>query len=206
MLYVSQNYGNYRYGIVDSEDDSEEIVSIDELHDIVNLGVSIRGVKTNITETSGGTMRTIYHVFPVQNPETMTVAQTKLAVLSKVHVCVYHDTVTSVTWNPNEIIKPVTIRLSDYGRVLGHLALSNNFADDGGSKLIVILDDKFHIHQNTIPQARTFGQLGVVFDLREVVQEQLARVIYWGVRAEFDPDSRIIDNPERLQRLGDRYW
>lgn len=206
MLYVSQNYGDHLYGVVDSEDDTEEIVSIDKLHDIVNLGVSIKGVKTRTIVTSDGVVKSIYFVSPVQNPETMTAAQTKLAVLSRVNVCVYHDIVTSVKWDTNEIMSPVTIRLSDYGHILGRLAFSNNTLDDGGNKLTVILDDKFHIHQNTIPQARTFSQLGVVFDLRELTHEQVARVVYWGVRGEFDPDSRIIDSPERMKRLGDRYW
>ena len=207
MLYISRAVGHGSFGVVDTDDDVEEVVSAQELVKLCksDLGVEITGVKL----TANGT---VYGMRPYQPPETYTKNQVKAQLLQHVDIRVFRGAVSGIFWNANLIKTPITIRLSDFGESCWDGVLIGNDSDSG-VKITLVLDDKICIGEASfrMPFGTNLGPngMGVVFDVREMSDGPSVYNVSQSVfRYSDDPDlfESLIDCPERIKRMVDRHY
>lgn len=208
MLYVSRYVSRDTYGIVDTDDGQEEIVSEEELEGICcDLCLPVLGV----TVYSGAACRYVESILPYQPSWTLTQLQIKTKVLRGVEVCTYQDMVTNVRWNNADIVAPVRIRLSDFGDLCGACILSGN-THARLHKITLVLDDNitfgskvFKLRKDDTYMGR--DGIGVMVDLRDMHDDIMVERAY---RSFFNGDlvnlnSSIIDYEDRkgvmLERL-----
>lgn len=160
MLYISRFAGEDVYGVVDTDDDIENIVSWQELCEAVEThGLDIQGtVLANTKNTILMSCR------PYQLPKYCTKAQAKLKTISKVDLKLWRGEVTSVIFDNEIVEQDITLRLSDYGRRI------SGAAPIGGTFFMlncgptIILDDKVEVYGDSLE----IFMSGVRWDLREM--------------------------------------
>lgn len=212
MLYVSRYIGQEQYGIVDTDDNVEEMADYFKIcHLCQRVGLKIAGVDFDYFKRSAGKI----HVY--QPKSTVTPLQVKTKTLKHIVVTVYKNIITSVTWNIEDITKPVSLRLSDFGTycadflldaVVKTLAQGIINADKykPNQKVTIILDNKLEY------SAGAFGSYGydfsvldrinVVFDLRELDDERATRVYdMLFENSEVVTFKNIVDNDERVVKM-----
>lgn len=197
MLYISRRVGEVRFGIVDTDDMTEEVVDRRILNDIVRLGIPVAGVSTYERVDRNGTTRTcISDITVYQNMDYATTRQAKAKVLQGVDIRTSGTEITFVGWD-EKTVKPGTIvRLSDYGTKCGDSIFEAVPHSDEG-RLTVIIDDKIRVRSKTFYAS---SRSGIVFDIREVNRERVIKWIYheWMTRGvSIDSNKFIIDEPER---------
>lgn len=182
-----------RIGVVDTDDDSEEIVDSVTLSLAVKLGVQVEGVLS----TEGY----LYGVSPYRLPEYNSNAyQSKLA-LTGCNISVWKDMITSISWTCDS-----SVRLSDIAGSVADYVISDNNNNEVGL-LTVVLDDNIKFTKTSFtPLGLGFlgrGCWDVRFDIRELTD---ASVIYGLLLASIDSGTSqedfyasIIDRPERLE-------
>lgn len=204
MFYISRRIGANRYGVVDTEDGHEDVMTYAELDDAVcRLCIEIAGVQ--IKKWNG--VLKIERIDPYIPKSGVTKAQAKLATLSAVDIKVNNGVIVSFEWRnpPNNL--PRVIRLSDYGTSCcgciferAILAYNNGVVDE--RPLTVILDDKLTFDYKTF---RGSSNIPVIFDLREVRNEKTVKYFYKDFITPYLGDSHmrdyVIDIPDRKD-----YW
>ena len=212
MLFLSRcihvDEGEYvgstpAFGVVDTDDGVEQIVSMVELVDAVcNCGLKIEGFELSEYGHSES-------IAPYQDVGSMTAAQTKLLVMNHVLVTTYRGMITGINFNGADVEKPVEIRLSSIGHSCADYLLVNGKNHDS-HKLTLIIDDKLKFTKHSFAAVSRFsGRIGVdgygiVFDLRGLRDDDAAEVIYRNV---FDSGSRtnsIMDSRERRKRMNSK--
>lgn len=206
MLYVSRYVHPKGYGVVDTDDDVEEIVPRDDLYlACCTLGMRIEGVFTEEDDTG---FRYISYAGVFQPKETQTQLQLKTKLLKHVDVLTYKSMITHFRWQCDEISEPVTIRLSDFGTVLADYSLTS-VAPANRHVVTFVFDDKISLGGNNFclctDSSLSIGVngIGVKLDLHEVTNDLLARQIYiasFGYKADEARES-IIDNPDRQESI-----
>ena len=201
MLYVSRYIRSDSYGIVDTDDDVEEVVTQTELLNLVtDYGMKFAGVSTYTAEFPFGTVDYVDKVNIYQDPRYITPLQTKAILLWHVNVTLYKSSITRISWNPDDIEKIVSIRLSDFGdSVCDRVLVGNKWSKLPAVRLIV--DDKVQVTDKSF-DAGVYGsyEYGVRFDLSELSDDYTAKMIYKSV---LGPDRNrqgfnyIIDSEER---------
>ena len=214
MLYISRRVGelasyqgdSFRdgYYIMDTDDGVEEYISVSGLvRAAVTFGLDIAGVAI----TDGHHM----DAMPYQLVDTVTPLQTKLRVMYGINIVVWNDMIVGIDWVGEDLNRPVRVRLSDFATSLGDTILLNRdpIVADSPRNLVLVLDDKivsFSAESLRSGNIEFFGFAhlthGVVYDIRELSSDDLAKEVYKAVAwyCESKKDV-IIDNPERRRRL-----
>lgn len=200
ILHPDDEFANPHYGVVDTDDNVEEIVPwLVIFHACVECGLTIQGVEIRHI----GVVHEITSITPYQSSSTMTPLQAKTALISHVHITVYAGCITSIRWNPEEIQAPVSVRLSDFGSSVSDFCLIfNNYASD--YVVTLALDDKLDFSSVSFsvgaPHFVSAEGLGVKYDLREMLDDAKAEFVYNSVGGTRPLDS-IIDRPDRYNRM-----
>ena len=208
MLYISRYIGSNDYGVVDTDDGVEQRATHQELiRACEKLGLQIAGIQTYTHEFSWGTRTVVERLMTYQVPEMQTPLQVKTSVMRHVDVVVHKGMITNILWHADEITEPPVIRLSDYGDCCGDRILWGN-ANREVHKITLILDDKIKFRPKTFrltakEERWSVGKdgVGVMFDIRELTDNDLARFVYQACLIDEVVDSicfeSIIDSKER---------
>ena len=212
MLYISRRViqdaemdDSLSFGVVDTDDGVETIVSEDQLEYIVNeLHISVKGVAD---ERRFGLI-----VHPYQVPSTASRLQVKFKTLEKISLLTYNNAVTDVYWKSDELRHDVQLRLSDFGDQLDDVFLYSKM-EDKGPLVTFVLDDKlmvirayaFHsgvMSPSFVREAPGWVSFGMKFDLREMTRESMVENVYRQLTT-FSKESRraIIDDKFRKARM-----
>ena len=202
----------HRFGVADTEDGVEEIVTRDDLEYLVRqVGLDISGVYTI------GDLKVISGAFPYQNPYTASVLQTKLHVMYNIDVSVHNNQITSILWDEVYGADSLSLRLSDFAPFCGDMLLYGN---DVRSRfeMTLVFDDKLEsmseysfrldcgLRESMWLDRHTKRGMNIVFDIREVTREDLAFQLYKQVSLYRGcPLETILDNEERKTRMLDWY-
>lgn len=210
MLFISRAIGFNDWGVIDTDDWSEQRVSQKELVDYINIpGIVIEGVDVHYNIELG--IFSTDNVVPYQPAETVTMLQSKTNLLRHVDITVCKSSITRIHIRHKEFTGAVSLRLSDFGTECADLVLKGNMPSAHRHTVTLILDDKIHLndlsffllpYQDKLVSVGTKG-VGVVFDVREVTREETVRNVY---RALLNGDSRefrdsILDDGARKERM-----
>ena len=195
-----------KYAIVDTDDDTETIV---DKHYLEMCALQYKLPISGVSVDKSG--RFMLDAIPYQPVETMTRLQTKMNVLNRVEVTTYKDSITSIVWYPDSLPEPVTLRLSDFASKCADCILWDNLGSHHSVTLII--DDNIEISRDTFrPEVDNVsvvfdGGLGVVFDLRELTNEDTAAKIYSSlVKYKDGSFDNVKDTAERLHRMREKYF
>ena len=186
MLYVSRYDIGDKYGICDSDDMVEEVVTFAKVsYNSYTLGIKIHGVeiKEEKDEIWDELHVRVRRIFAYQVPEYSTRQQAKLKTLYGIDVKVWDGMVTSVTCDERRVSAPVRLRLSDFAAECGSCIFHCN-QDIGFHKLIVVLDDKITFGQYIFNSKSDDyyhpgkSKLGIAIDVSEVSDDEQARFAY----------------------------
>ena len=206
MLYISRRIGVNKWCVVDTEDGTEEAVSINELEEAVcKMGIEIKGVDTTVPPGRKARGLRVYRVNVYQNVDCMRASQMKMNIINGVDIKTNGTEVTSVSWQKLNGRKPVSVRLSDYGASCADYLFSDirEYAYGAESFLTLILDDKIKVRNKSFKRCGTFG---ILFDLRELSDDRMAECVYKEFLAERYVSvtmlkRRVMDRPDRHD-----YW
>ena len=204
-----QSYqGHHAFGVVDSDDGVEELVTRDDLEEIVrNQCIDVAGVE--IMSPS----RLILQILPYQGENPSSVLQTKLSVLRHVNITVYNSTITSFLFRRDKLADGTRVRLSDFADSCGDFLMYGNMSLAAGPIVTIVLDDKiksitdYSFRLDSGNEVSSLGvsavsSLDVMFDLSELTNFELARSVYKQVLAyKGEPLKAVIDSEERKQEM-----
>lgn len=214
MLFVSKRLGSCDYAVFDTDDGVEEVINYDGLNSVIGeYGIDISGVHVHRIDKPGAGQWDFWidKISVFQPAETLSKEQLKLKMLLNVTMSMFGDCITGILWDAWQIIDPVTIRLSDYGKSCSSRLLSGN--ETACCHVVtIVLDDKIKLDPDAfVLEPADLGMIenlgrksyGVVLDLREMTDLEAVRSVYWAVYSTgflFDwgtlSDS-VIDLPER---------
>ena len=175
MLYISRRIGSELFGVVDTDDDTEEVVSTAKLEDCVKRnGLVIEGVERFQD------FRHRARILPQQFADTLSRQQIKARMVYGVDITVYNGAITSILWD--ELKAPATLRLSDFGSELGDCILycHENYSTP---KLTLVFDDGIKslsymsLRVETWHPTSMVKPTGVVIDVSEVSDLNMVRLI-----------------------------
>lgn len=200
VLYISRYVGRYSYGVVDTDDDSESVVSVDVLERaVVKSKLNIEGVVLSDRHSSGD--RRIDSIRPYQMPEYATQLTIKTQTLQGVEVVLWKDAIASISRKP--WCNQTSIRLSDYCTNC-HERIFTLLPRNATNWLRIILDDKIQIMDKTFSKGNySFNDVKVSFDVKEVTDKRLLYRIYTSVGVD-DIDHSIIDLVPRFNMISER--
>lgn len=212
MLFVSRYYRYSSYGVVDTDDGVEEIVSVDTIKQAVfQYGLDIKGVTS--TPGSKRVRAHLLNILAYQRECDLSAAQVKLLTLSGVELTTYCGLITSLRWRNYKGREPLQIRLSDYGTEVADRIFYGNL-DTQPHSITLILDDKLKLNQfsfdcnGLLNHHRVLGRygLGVKLDIREVTDSNTVEMFYEQLFGDpFDWDNfddmamDVIDHEDRKE-------
>lgn len=190
MLFISRYVGAGMYGLVDTDDGCEEIVTKITIENAKKSGVVIHGAED------------IANVMVYQPESTRTMLQIKTITLSHIDVKTYKNKITSVNILSG-IKKPVIIRLSDFGTVCAdYILIANKPATR--LKVLMVLDDKVGFGKGTFWTAPslTLRQMGIALDIHEL-SDDTAIVVYKGLYFKLNKQcfEGIVDTDDRFKYM-----
>lgn len=202
MLYLSRiiqpdNPRYRKYGVVDSDDDTETLVTRAELVDIVlKHKLQVQGVVV-INKKDGS--KDIKVTSPQQIASQTTGRQTKTAVLLGVNVVVYNDEITAIHVNRKVMRDKQRIRLSDFAKKM-NLRAKMYFTGPVSKRVVLVIDDKIEL----LGRLKDFSEVtGVLYDISEVEDLGTIGLFYsalmdCSLRIGYHFDSHVIDRKERM--------
>lgn len=166
LLYYS---GDCRRGyiIVDSDDNTEAIVSSEQLEYYINIGLSIRGI-----ETSGRCPHKVIHTesrYVFRNKAT----EAKMMCLIGAYVVVNGTRVVEIKARGKRTDPPVVLKLSEFANNCGDLSF--NFTEVH-RPIVIVLDDNIKFVADNIPNL--FRYKDVKLDIRDVTKKGVVRDLY----------------------------
>lgn len=214
MLYVSRRVGLGKIGIVDTDDGVETIVGMIELSSMLSsTGLDIKGIKLRKTKLSFTDFRVMGAINVYQSDMYRTLNQAKVCALLKVDVTLFRGVISCISWDNDNIDKPVTVVLSNLASRCGDLVFySQKWV--GEHKVTFVIDNfiefgEFAFRGSRESQKITWDGIGVKFDLRELTDDNKALLIYSAVAnslAEYvDFPETIIDNEARMEAMMRRW-
>lgn len=200
MLYISRRVGGSKYAIVDTDDNTEEVISLRDLGQILDLGLEVKGVEVIETFRRNGQDRIRVKIDVYQNAAYATTRQAKLNVLKGVEIKTSGNIVTSISLRDKELAADTVIRLSDFGSECADcIFVRSGFRNT--PTLTVILDDKIKLKSKSLDMA---CYAGIHFDLTEVTNPKVVQYAYheWlSGHGSLTLAQYITDNKERYE-----YW
>lgn len=168
LLYVSRCYGTKDYGVVDTDDGVETIISYSDLRDaVMKFGIEVIGVEV-IDDTNGVDIQ-IW-----QNPAECTRVQSKYLVLYGLDVKIHNDTIVDVK-SAGLRKDSVRLRLSDLASKCGSRAFRSLILSSR-NEVIIVVDDKVELDATAfrgLPSNRAMRM-----DVSEVTREDLIESFY----------------------------
>lgn len=186
MYYIKQKLGMKKFVVKNTDDNTEEVLSWDEVEIAVcQLGIKIEGVYTRSWHGGSAGPLVVYKVDVYVPPSERTGKEAKLKMLNGVDIKTNNGYIASVSWQKPRDGKMRVVRLSDYGRTLGVAALTSHILGVWSklepSYLTVILDDKLEVMPKTfkkIGDLYSRKNLDIVIDLREVTKPSIINAFY----------------------------
>ena len=199
LLYISRFIGLSKFGVVDTDDNTESIVTYKELSEYcIDLGMDIKGVTLHTVHSRGRQKLGIQSVNVYQNAGTVTRDQAKLKLLRGVDIKNYGGRIVSVDVDVNVIPKDLCIRLSDYGTSCGEY-MFKGMPYTRMKLLTLIVDEKVEVNGKSF---KHFIDRGVCLDMREVTSKKtvdyVAREVASTSRVIPKVYEAVIDEPNRL--------
>lgn len=195
MLYISRRIGYRLYGVVDTDDNVEQTVDRQEIWRVYSK-VPIRGCVVK-----NGALK---DVVPYQSDIYRTAHRDRVQILGNVDVTLWRNMITNISFDPEKISLPVSIRLSDFGQdCAAGILMGCPYCQI--PKLTIVVDDFVKFDEATFKahdMRVRIDMSGIKFDLREVSSFEAAALIYDAVSVctsdMFGMSNAIIDKPERL--------
>lgn len=170
MLYISRIYpadnSASLYGVVDTDDDVETLVTYSELNEATGLmNLHIEGVELD---------EYVSEIIPYQDKRYYSNKQLRAKMLLGVDIRTYKDEVSAILLD-NRILKDNTkIVLSEFGkRISGVAEIGFTSMRGPHNKLIIVLDDKIEIYGDAL---RIFIS-GVYWDVSQM-PDNFVRMMY----------------------------
>lgn len=206
MLYVSRKIGANKFGVFDTDDGTEDILTLKELkHIVLDLGLEITGVASrDKVYSSKGRTRVIESIKPYMPPEAETRGIVRVKILYGVEIRINAGCIVSVQWN-NAEYKNRTLRLSNFGTSCGADIFSEmveryKYEDVGESGLTIVIDDKLEVDKKTF---KGITLLDVTFDLSGVTKRNTIDSFYTAVcdksHSNWDMLKFVIDQQNRKE-------
>lgn len=205
MYYISRRIGMNKYGVVDTEDGHEDVMTVDDIeYATCEMSVRIEGV-TLRSRRSGPTTYAVVDSIDVYTPQGSRQAkEVKLNFLRGVDIKTSNGVIVEITWSKPKDDTNRVIRLSDYGTscavgVLVKEARAFYRINKEQQFVTIVLDDKIAIERKTFKKC---AGSGAVFDLREVKNLNTVEWFYTEMIAD-KPSVKhlrkvVIDDPNRL--------
>ena len=197
MLYLSRRLDYIHYGVVDTDDDTEDKCTSSELNDAVTYGMKIEGVYRD-SENTG-------RYWPWQDHRYVIPLQAKTKTLLGVDIHRYKNEISFIMANPKVTKSGTRIRLSDYGDAMNWSCPVGFYPIDWEKILILVLDDKMTMLGKTVKTYRGSARL----DVTEVENEDLVKQIYQSMIQTHLRTNQftkyLIDRPERMEEW-QRYY
>lgn len=183
MLFLSRWTSHDTFGVVDTDDGVEVIVTWDDIKSLVSSGkIVIRGIDT----VSNATYFRTYQPY-----DTISAKQSKLYALYGVDIKVWQSWISSVVITGSS--RQCRVRLSEFGRRLSALILKD--CDDNHANVVLVLDDKVKVGTQSLRQFFKY----CVLDITEVTNNRIYERVYKEMTLRYpDWDAFIIDRPERM--------
>lgn len=168
MFYVSRIVRNGLYGVVDTEDNREDLMTTSEIrHAVIDIGITIKGV--SLTGNRGGRVG-LKAIEVYQSAGAGSRVETKAKVLYGLDIKKTGDVVSSIMVRQG--VSCGTVRLSTLGTKFGaYVFKSGNVQGD----VIFELDDSVEIDKRTFKDWWKFS--GIVFDLRQVTNMKIVDAV-----------------------------
>lgn len=206
MLYVSRKIGANKFGVFDTDDGTEGILTLKELeHVVLDLGLEITGVAVrDKVYSSKGRTRVIESIRPYMPPEAETRGIVRIKILYGVEICINAGCIVSVKWNDIEY-KNRTLCLSNFGTSCGADIFSEmvekyKYEDVRESGLTLVIDDKIEVDRKTF---KGITLLDVTFDLSRVTKRNTVNSFYTAVCDKAHPTwdmlKYVIDQQDRKE-------
>lgn len=210
MLFISRYVmvGNERhYGVVDTDDDTEQIVSLSDLHDCRHYGIDIKGARYIIHNDSGTIRYELSHLRVYNSHTTVNKQMAKLKTLAGVDIVLYRHMITQITWDIGKFTRDIVIRLSDFGTFCADWIFYGlaTVIPDPKYTITFILDDNVEFSTSSfmmIPHVEyeEYVMAGVRFDVRELSDEN-AKTFYTCMLREINDFSVAKLNKDRKKPL-----
>lgn len=172
MLYLSRRVGMDKWGVVDTDDDVEEVVAGSVVGDaVLNHNIQIRGAE--LVDTPNGKFIKRYTVY--QDMRYCTQLQARTKTLLGIDVRVYKDEIVHISVDGKIAKAGTRLRLSDFGHSMSwhaQIRLSDLNAEE---TIVLVLDD-------TVKMLYTDMMLvtmsSIRWDISECTDEEFVAAVY----------------------------
>lgn len=200
MLYISRPIASIQYGVVDTDDGTESVVTFAEITEIVTgLLIHIEGAVTGFSAHGGLAIRRIECY---QDEQYVTREVLKAKMLLGVEVRLFRNEITYISVCKTGFRDNTRLRLSDYAsRISGRVGVHYASAAMGlKNTLVLVLDDNIEVLTEAFdPIVR-----GVKYDIREYTNEKVISSMYKALGrrgvAEAHWCGYIVDTPEQREK------
>lgn len=190
MLYLSRyvvDGGTVCYGVVDTDDDVETIVSVSDLEDAKNSGVDIKGVAWGTSFNGVEEKKVVAGVKVVPISTSYSALQAKLKSMFGISVTTRGSMITCINWEPFKIGNNIAIPLSKLASSCAdYMLLDIDFiGGESDSAVTLVIDDNIaftpHSFTPDVPHRYRIYQLnGLRLDIR-ACSDIIAAKFYHGL-------------------------
>lgn len=174
MLYVSRRIGARKLGIVDTDDNTESIVSSRQVAEALQAGLKIEGIEVlDEKHRKHGTVFSV-NIRVYQSEDNVSRLQAKTSVIKGVSVITSGNLITGIRWKQDTIVKGTSIRLSDFGTECSDFLFYGS-PISGEIVLTVVLDDTVKLSKKALER---FVVCGVAIDITSVTKQSIVRQVY----------------------------
>lgn len=181
MLYVSRDFHNDSYGVYDTDDGTEELITFTDLAKVtIDDGIDVKGITTQDMSSLGIKSIFLDTVIPYQDPQFYTKAQAKLKTLRGIDIHTWKDEITYIGINGHVFPEKLSVRLSDYGKTMHGEMDVMWYGTKQGKSITLVLDDKLYVYGGY----PTVGLAGVIWDVSEVSSGKLVAGMFKQLESE----------------------
>lgn len=197
MLYISRKVTEVQFLVKDTDDNTEEMYTDQQLRDMVAMydSIDIRGVVTRPDTIAGKAVRRVVDIVVYQLPESVNPYCAKIKALCGLDIVVNGDEIMYIGGHLN---CSFTLVLSKIGRRCGPYMIK----DVSGGILTLVLDNEIRVTANTFGEMLPYN---IRMDLRQVTNKRTLNFVYRvaAVPMHFEPffeycRSCFIDDIDRL--------
>lgn len=205
MFFISRCFPGNKYGVVDTDDWSEDIVTWAELNvAVLTHGIRIYGAEVESPDDPDAIF--IKFVTPYQHSRFYTNKQAKTKTLIGIDVGTYGDEITYIVADGQVTKDGTRIRPSEFGKRMGWYASVWWKNRQVSKKYVIVLDDGIEMIGETPPEIFTSG---VLWDISQVTNEAVIRSVYSELMSDdlldIDEWSQYVIDKERRVRFWQCY-
>lgn len=172
MLYISRILQNGKCGVVDTDDNTETIITFRALHSsIIDNFLQIEGVEVR-TNRSGS--RSIQNILPYQPLETYTELQVKMKSLQGIDIRIFCGEIAAIVLDSRIVRDGTIVRLSRFAHRFAE-STPVHWCDTSLTRSVTfVIDDKLGV-DHLSPSVCVHG---VKWDLRELPDNEFVTSMY----------------------------